>query len=696
MICLREFLIWSCSLCSIISSQTGSDQTLFDFSQDFDVNTVQTQDAEVKLSDGALHVATGHSATWPGITLKLPKDKWDLSNRTFLTMEVKNKGKKGLALFWRIDNPGADGSKNCITHKETFRPGEKKEIKVFLKRELPEHMKPKLFGMRGFPGGFVHEFNLNPANVNQFVIFVHRPDEDHNFEIHNIKAGGVYEKSEWLDMPEEEFFPMIDIYGQFIHKDWPNKTKSPEDLEEHKKTESDDLEKHPGPKKWTKYGGWLEGPELKATGFFRTEKYKGKWWLVDPKGSLFWSHGIDCVGAANGTTPITDREYLFKNLPEEGSPFAKFYGEGSWAPHNYYEGKTYKTYNFTASNLMRKYGEEWYKQFADLTHRRLRSWGMNTIANWSDQGIYRMQRTPYTVSVGFGGKLLEGSTGYWGKFRDVFDTSFEENIKKSMAYQKDRTANDPWCIGYFVDNEMTWGDEVSLAIATLSSPPDQSAKKVFIDDLKAKYNTIEKLNEAWGTDHNAWGALLKTQEPPERGKAYDDLVTFYVKTCDKYFSTIRSAIKGVAPNNLYLGCRFTWANQKLAEVAAKYCDIISYNFYTREIEEHRLPKDIDHPVVVGEFHFGALDRGMFHTGLGPVENQDARAEAYINYVHSALENPRIVGTHWFQYGDQATTGRGDGENYQIGFLDIVDTPYTATIEACRQVGYNMYEYRLNR
>jgi hypothetical protein len=52
-----------------------------------------------------------------------------------------------------------------------------------------------------------------------------------------------------------------------------------------------------------------------------------------------------------------------------------------------------------------------------------------------------------------------------------------------------------------------------------------------------------------------------------------------------------------------------------------------------------------------------------------------------------------VGTHWFQYRDQATTGRGDGENYQIGLVDICDTPYPETIDAVRQTGLLMYDYR---
>jgi len=58
-----------------------------------------------------------------------------------------------------------------------------------------------------------------------------------------------------------------------------------------------------------------------------------------------------------------------------------------------------------------------------------------------------------------------------------------------------------------------------------------------------------------------------------------------------------------------------------------------------------------------------------------------------------LTNPQIVGTHWFQYGDQAFTGRGDGENYQIGFVDITDNPYPEIIEAARKIGYQLYQIR---
>ena len=99
----------------------------------------------------------------------------------------------------------------------------------------------------------------------------------------------------------------------------------------------------------------------------------------------------------------------------------------------------------------------------------------------------------------------------------------------------------------------------------------------------------------------------------------------------------------------------------------------------------------------GRVHFGALDRGMFHTGLVPVANQEARAKAYHDYVLGAVKHPQFVGTHWFQWKDEPTTGRiHDEENYQIGFLDVADTPYRETIDASRTLAAEMYQARLGR
>jgi hypothetical protein len=345
---------------------------------------------------------------------------------------------------------------------------------------------------------------------------------------------------------------------------------------------------------------------------------------------------------------------------------------------------------------LRKYSDAWQSHSAELAHRRLRSWGMNTIGNWSDGDVYALRRTPYVATVGASCRLLEGSEGYWGKFPDVFDPRFREAHRRSFARAKEGPAGDPWCIGFFVGNELSWGDEVGLAVATLRSPPDQPAKVAFVEELKAKYGTIEKLDAAWGTSHASWDALLQSREAPDRAKAGQDLGAFTSRTAETYFEVVREELKRVAPDQLYLGCRFAWVNERAARAAAERCDVVSYNLYTYDIRDFRIPGGIDRPVIVGEFHFGALDRGMFHTGLKPTESQEDRGAKYRSYVGGALDNPLVVGTHWFQYQDQATTGRGDGENYQIGLVDICDRPYPETIAALREVGWSLYERRLGR
>jgi len=673
---------------TVSAAQKSQSPVLFDFGKDFDVKSVITSDANVTISEaGALRIATGHKERWPGITLRAPAGKWDLSKYEYVSIDVKNIGSQQVTVYCRVDNPGSDGDKNCVTDSVTMGAGTAGALVVPVFPGPWRLSNPvELVGMRGVP---VHSGKLDPANVTQLVVFINKPNADYVFEIDNICAGGSVKL---LDV--KTFFPFMDEFGQFIHRDWPGKTHSLEELIASGKAELKDLAVRLGPGDRDQYGGWTAGPKLKATGLFRVEKCQGKWWLVDPEGRLFWSHGIDCVNSTDAT-PITDREHYFRNLPDSDSPFARFYGTGTWAPHGYYKDHCpYKTYDFSQANLLRKYGQDWKQGFAEVTHARIKSWGMNTIANWSDADIYLMRRIPYVCTINCGARKIEGSQGYWGKFNDVFDLNFRRSVAERLASEKGKAVGDPWCIGFFVDNELSWGDEVSLAVAALISPPDQPAKKVFVEDLKSKYQTIDKLNAAWGTAYASWEALLQSQQAPDRNKAWEDLTAFYTKIAETYFGTIQDELKKAAPGQLYMGCRFAWVNERAARAAAKFCDIVSYNRYEYSVREHRLPDGIDKPVIIGEFHFGALDRGMFHTGLKKTDSQQDRAAKYKSYVLGALGNPYIVGTHWFQYRDQATTGRGDGENYQIGFVDICDRPYPEIIQASREVGYNMYEYRL--
>jgi len=169
---------------------------------------------------------------------------------------------------------------------------------------------------------------------------------------------------------------------------------------------------------------------------------------------------------------------------------------------------------------------------------------------------------------------------------------------------------------------------------------------------------------------------------------------------EAYYKVVREEVKRVAPNKLYLGSRLHGhsaphgSKPHLVAAAAKYCDVTSVNRYRFSPSDLRMLEGVDKPLIIGEFHFGALDRGMLHPGLRGLSNQEQRSHAYEHYVAQALKHPHIVGTHWFQYREQNVTGRSDGENYQIGFVDICDTPYQEIINASRRIGQRLYELRL--
>lgn len=697
------FLLQCALPLSLAFAAAGAERVILDFAPPFDAASVTTQDTKASVitvsGTPALRVETGHQSPWPGVTLAAPGGNLDASENAAIELRVRNAGARSAAIHLRVDNPGADGRSHCRTGSTTVEPGAVGTVRVELKRTSDDKLDGRLFGLRGYPVKAGGDDTVDPARLTQFVVFVSQPKADHVFELLALTARGTYTPPTAWTRDADPYFPLINTLGQYRHKNWPGKVENVQGLVAQREaerarlaTDAADLARRAN---WNQYGGWADGPKLEATGFFRVQKHEGKWWLVDPEGRLFWSHGIDCVRMLDAT-PIEERESWFEDPPWVHPEFAEFILPAAYALKGHYAGRSPKCFSFAGANLKRKYGPDWRTVYPAVIHQRLRAWGLNTIANWSDMSVALMRRTAYTDSASsHGAKMIEASEGYWSKFPDVFDPSFAESVRRSMTPKVGKSAGDPWCLGYFSDNEMSWGDELSIGTAALASPADQAAKREFLAELRAKYVEIAKLNAAWGTTHASWEELAATTARPDATKAADDLKAFYTRAAEQYFRTVRDAIKAVAPHQLYLGCRFAWVNPRATAAAAKYCDVVSFNLYQRSVADFRLPAGLDVPLVIGEFHFGALDRGLFHTGLVPVANQAERAEAYRAYVEGALRHPQFVGTHWFQYQDEPTTGRiYDEENYQIGFVDLADTPYAEITAASRALGERLYPLRL--
>jgi len=193
-----------------------------------------------------------------------------------------------------------------------------------------------------------------------------------------------------------------------------------------------------------------------------------------------------------------------------------------------------------------------------------------------------------------------------------------------------------------------------------------------------------------GTDPDCH--FLSIGDPACRTK--EELWAFTDVIAEEYFKRTRAAVKAFDKDLLYLGCRFAGTAKPWAiKPCAKYCDIVSYNIYQTDVDGWRLPDGIDAPVLIGEFHFGAHDWGLFGSGLVNAGSQEGRAAALKRYVNSALVNPQIVGAHWHQFSDQATSGRFDGECFQVGWTDVCDRPYPETVKVLREIADQMYELR---
>jgi len=99
---------------------------------------------------------------------------------------------------------------------------------------------------------------------------------------------------------------------------------------------------------------------------------------------------------------------------------------------------------------------------------------------------------------------------------------------------------------------------------------------------------------------------------------------------------------------------------------------------------------LDLPIMVGEWHFGALDAGLPASGIGHVPDQASRGKAFRVYLEDAAAKPWWVGVHYFTLYDQSALGRFDGENYNIGFVDTCSRPYGPLVAAARAGHERMY------
>ncbi|WP_375277467.1 beta-galactosidase [Alteromonas australica] len=735
-------------------SALASEHPLIQLSEDEAASQIERVNAEVDFIGGGLKVTfLAKENPNSGINLS-PSEPWDLSefDDFNLAMDIKNPGPHSVQLFLNITD--IDGA--TYTRSVAVPVGEK--TTYYAKMRGHDLATPDgnvnqelnfLSGLRSNPETWESDEvqfismwgkkNLNLKGITQINLSIQSALFDKTIELSNIRLRPNPE------MDTEFLTNIVDKYGQNATVEFPGKIHSKEELIAAREAEAKKLDNKLMPDR-SRFGGYKNGPKLEATGYFRTEKVDGKWALVDPEGYLYFATGLDIIRLSNtstmtgygfddalvnlggdGVTPedskglnrvneaavpsrhvVSDvRVNMFNWLPSYDEPLGKWFGYRGSAHSG--PVKKGETFSFYAANLERKYGaEDPLEAWEQVTLKRMKYWGFSSLGNWTDPRFYQNNQVPYFANGWIIGDFKTVSSGndFWSPLPDVFDPEFARRAEVTAANVAEQVKDNPWCVGVFIDNEKSFGRSESnearygIVINTLTRDGSEvPTKAAFTHLMKSKYENIAALNEAWDTDIASWEAFDAGIDSRIRNDAqladYSDMLYLYG---EKYFSIVNAALDKHMPNHMYLGARFpSWGKpMEIVKAAAKHVDVMSYNVYKEGIhpKSWAFLEDIDMPSIIGEFHMGARDNGLFHPGLIQAATQEDRAQMYKDYMHSVIDNPYFVGAHWFQYMDSPITGRAyDGENYNVGFVNVTDTPYAPMIKAAQEINSEMYPRR---
>ena len=711
-----------------------------------------TSDVNSRHEDGVYQLVFSKEASIPTVRFK-PDTPWDMSSMTDynLAFDVSIESQNSVQLYLSVENTEGKIQSRSISlmpgySGTVYFPLSGKEAETeagFWGDAPPWETNDQLMVWRSWRSDDVDLSKI--AALNFFVI---GPMSDKALSLSDIRIRqNPTSDPQWMKN-------VVDKYGQNAKRDFPLKITTDTELREKADAELAELTASKGMPNRSRFGGYTGAPKREATGYFRVEKVNGKWWMVDPEGYLFFSHGPANVRMANMTTltgvdfadpsvrvrhasevtpedsmgivkvseTVRDTRYiaspirhdLFEWLPDYSDPLADHYS---------YRRSTHKgamphgeTYSFYRANLERRYGEtspeSYIEKWHDVTIERMRDWGFTSFGNWVDPAFYKDSQVPYFANGWIIGdfQTLSGYKNHWGLMPDPFDPLFAERAKYTIDVIAEEVKGSPWCAGIFIDNEKSWGERegtvpqrYGVILDALSKDAASSfAKAAFSAHLQEKYSDIEALNSAWDTHLADWEDLQRGVEFESYTESLvADLSRILEMLGEQYFIVVHNTLEKALPNHLYMGARMAnWGMpDEIIKASLTYSDVLSFNIYEEGVQPHAWDflNEVDLPVVIGEFHIGtATDSGMFNPGIVHAANQADRARMYKAYMESVLDKDFFVGAHWFQYIDEPISGRAfDGENANIGFVTTTDIPYPELIEAVKDVTGNMYQRRIN-
>ena len=418
-----------------------------------------------------------------------------------------------------------------------------------------------------------------------------------------------------------------------------------------------------------------------ATGFFHVENIDGRDWAIDPNGRGVVLAGVDWV----------------------------------WPAGFFCEKLGYSPYGrFVETNYPSR--EAW----ADETAGRLHAWGFNLLGSGCDDALLAPRGFAHTAMLTLGYRLAHdpdttkalavGLHRPGTAFPNVFHPDFEAECDRAAAAAAAKYRDDPGLLGYFLDNELSWGGETrnrdeGMFDTAMSKPADHPAR-IAVEEFLRTMGGLPPPEPA--AANGGSGA-----EPPVDVKR-----EFLALVAERYFATMAGALRRHDPNHMVLGCRFAGmgASEVVLAAAGHHCDIVTFNCYPwvdldrgvvltrkdgpRLVDAFReFHEKCNAPLLVTEWSFSALDAGRpCSDGAGQrFRTQAERVAASELCLKTMLSLPFQVGHCWFMWVDQPALGfnKHFHEDCNYGLVSEEGVPYPALTEMFARIHGEAGKWRLS-
>ncbi len=286
---------------------------------------------------------------------------------------------------------------------------------------------------------------------------------------------------------------------------------------------------------------------------------------------------------------------------------------------------------------------------------------------------------------------------------------FESTILANLRIARDKIKHRRGILGVFLDNEMPWygksgWDDIptyTLLEQAFELPASDIRRIKALEFLKARHETPAALSAAY----------LRTVERFEDISApylmgcsspavMADREAFTATLAERFYETTTRIVRAEMPGILILGTRIPGnAPDAVIRACGKYCDVMSLNQYIfgNRADVNTLTRFWvlgGKPIMHTEFSWRARQNTSGNPnsrGAGAIlETQADRAASYAALVTDIATVPYVIASHWFEFSDQSSQGRFDGEDSNYGIVDIHNNPYTELLAAMKSANAQVH------